>query len=472
MSLIDEGALNESWRDAAVADGFTLVATGDLLVDDVLLPRLERESPELVELLRGADVTVGNFEGTAIDPAGFGGWPEAESGGSWVLSSPKVPQDLAAMGFDLVSRANNHTTDFGVRGMRHTDELLDHAGIVHAGTGDTLAASRAPRYLHAAGGRISMLAAASRFEVMSRAADPLGQIPGRPGVNGLRTTRYVQVSADQLSQLAAIRDAQPEGSIRPSIAESDERNGSVTLFGTTYVAESPAGSRIGFRFAMHDGDRAEILRNVRQGKQTSDFCVFGMHTHEPGNYSPEPPDFLPVFARQAIDNGADAFVGHGPHQLRGIEIYRQRPIFYSLGNFFFMINTQQPMTPDGYEKAFGSDCRRLAEAGAAGTLTDAELLEHKRIFGVFKERVWYESVVAACRYDQRGNLREVRLHPIELHWAGARDADRGIPRIADPESATRILERLQGLSKIYGTRIEIENGLGIIRVSADRPVGA
>lgn len=454
--------LAESWRDAGVVDGFTLVATGDLLIDDVLLPRLLRESPQLVELLRSADVTVGNFESTAIDLATFGGWPEAEAGGAWVISSPKVPRDLAAMGFDLVSRANNHTTDFGVRGMRSTDDLLDEAGLVHAGTGNTLAAARAPRFLQTSAGRVSMVAAASRFEVMSRAADPLGQVPGRPGVSALRTTRCVLVTPEQLGQLAIIRDAQPEGSVRPSVAAADEKEGSVTLFGTTYLAGPETGAAVGFTFSMHDRDRTEILRSIRQGKQTSDFAVVGMHTHEPGNYSAEPPDFLPLLARQAIDNGADAFVGHGPHQLRGIEIYRRRPVFYSLGNFFFRINTQQPLTPDGYERALASDCRGLDDR--TGSMTAAEFLEHKRVHGVFEERVWYESVVAECRYDRRGNLYDVRLHPIELHWTGARDADRGIPALADEETAERILTRLQQLSEPFGTRIEIEDRVGVIRL--------
>lgn len=42
---------------------------------------------------------------------------------------------------------------------------------------------------------------------------------------------------------------------------------------------------------------------------------------------------LRKFARAVIDAGADAVVGHGPHVLRGIEFYKERPIAYSLGNF-------------------------------------------------------------------------------------------------------------------------------------------
>lgn len=42
---------------------------------------------------------------------------------------------------------------------------------------------------------------------------------------------------------------------------------------------------------------------------------------------------LPLFARTVIDAGADLVLGHGPHVLRGMEIYKERLIAYSLGNF-------------------------------------------------------------------------------------------------------------------------------------------
>jgi Bacterial capsule synthesis protein PGA_cap len=47
----------------------------------------------------------------------------------------------------------------------------------------------------------------------------------------------------------------------------------------------------------------------------------------------EPRGDLRAWARAVIDAGADAVVGHGPHVLRGIEFYRDKPIVYSLGNF-------------------------------------------------------------------------------------------------------------------------------------------
>lgn len=92
-------------------DGFTVASVGDL-----------------IRLLKTADITFGNFEGTALDLHSFDGFPEATSGGGWLLSAPEVSADLKSMGFSMVSRANNHATDWGVKGMLSTDHLLTAQG--------------------------------------------------------------------------------------------------------------------------------------------------------------------------------------------------------------------------------------------------------------------------------------------------------------------------------------------------------
>ena len=451
-----DGSLSPSWITANVQDGFSLLAVGDLIITEAVSPLMRRRSPDLMDLLGSADVAFGNFEVTTVDLRKFGGYPEALAGGGWLIGSDQVPQDLRAMGFNLVGRANNHTVDWGVAGMRATNQLLDDAGIVHAGTGENLAQARAPRVLSTTAGRVALVALASRFEANARAIDPLGEIPARPGLNSLRTTRYVRVSPERLAVLAKIRDAQPAGSVRRSVLASDAQAGVVTLFDTKYKADPDVGDGVAFTFAMDPRDRIEILRNVRQAKQAADFAIVSVHTHEPGNYSAEPPDFLPLLAHEAIDNGADAFIAHGPHRLRGIEIYRGKPIFYSLGNFLFMDNTQQPITRDEYEKD------RVDPAA----MTPAEFMEQRRVHGVFRERVWFESIVAVSRFDSAGLLTELRLHPVELHYESGRDADRGIPRIAPAEVGTRVLRHLQDISSAYGTEIEMSpDGKGVIRVS-------
>ena len=76
----------------------------------------------------------------------------------------------------------------------------------------------------------------------------------------------------------------------------------------------------------------------------------------------------------------------------------------------------------------------------------------------------YESVVAISRFD-RGQLSEIRLHPLEL-TDDVRMAHRGLPRLASPPVAQRILTRLQKLSAPLGTTIGIEGNVGVIRVRA------
>lgn len=451
---IKDGDLSPSWMTANVRKGFTMVAVGDLILSDELYLQLRRESPKLIQILQSADVTFGNFEGTAIDLQKFGGYPSALSGGSWLISTPQVPKDIKMMGFDCVSLANNHTTDWGVEGMRYTAKLMDEAGVVHAGTGETLAQARAPKFFNSPAGRIALIALASRYEENARAIDPLGQIPGRPGLNSLRTTRYALVSPEQFATLASIRDALPKGAMRKSILTADAKNGTVTLFDKKYKPNPNFQESVDFTFTVDERDMKEICLNIRQGKQTSDFAIVSMHTHEPGNYSETPPDFMQRVARESIDNGADAFVGHGPHQLRGIEIYKGKPIYYSLGNFFFMENTQQPITKDEFDK----------DKVVPGSMTEAEFMEHRRVHGVFKEQVWYESVIAVNKYNEYGCITEILLHPIEMNWSEKRDADRGIPRLASIEDGWRILTRLQRLSAAYGTHIELRNGIGEIKL--------
>lgn len=448
-----ESYLSQTWRRGNVPDGLTIASLGDIICTEPVSGRVERDSPDLMRNLRAADLVVANFEGTALDLASFKGFPEAQSGGGWLLSSRGVPGDLCNFNIGLVGRANNHTTDWGVAGMRATNFLLDEAGISHAGSGETLSGARSAAIRMVRGARVGLVSFASRFEPNARAIDPLGAIPARPGISALRTTRRVVVNPEDFTILRRIRDAQPAGSVRSSVFAADERDGTVTLFGTKYMSGPQGADQVSFSFQMDERDREELLRAIRQAKQTTDLVIVSMHTHEPGNYSKAPPDFMESFARQAIDEGADMVIGHGPHQLRPIEIYRGRPIFYSLGNFFFMDNTWQPLTRDEYEHAHV----------LPGTMTDAELTEKLRIEGVFRDQVWFETVVAHTKFNSDGSIAEIVLRPVELYWQDGRDADRGIPRSAPSHIARRILQRLSEISGRYGTRIEMVGEVGVIK---------
>src|SRR5947199_6394187 len=137
----------------SIADGFTLAAVGDCII-----ARPVSQTPgfaPLGKLIRDADAGFGNFEGTALDLTRTPAAPQAEFGGVWIIGSPAVAADLKSIGLDLMSRANNHATDWGLDGMRATSRALDEAGIVHAGVGEHRAAARGARYFDTDQGRVA-----------------------------------------------------------------------------------------------------------------------------------------------------------------------------------------------------------------------------------------------------------------------------------------------------------------------------
>jgi poly-gamma-glutamate capsule biosynthesis protein CapA/YwtB (metallophosphatase superfamily) len=56
--------------------------------------------------------------------------------------SPMWLRICVRSGFDIMSRANNHATDWGLEGMRVTIDALNATGIVHAGVGENRATAR------------------------------------------------------------------------------------------------------------------------------------------------------------------------------------------------------------------------------------------------------------------------------------------------------------------------------------------
>lgn len=434
-----------------VADGFTMVAVGDIIVSRALTKGQDPGFRAVVKILHSADVTFGNMEMNIFDIRSLQGSPQAEYGGAYHISLPELGPDLKAMGFKIVGRANNHTFDWGVEGARETSRVLDQNEIVHAGVGENLAQAGSARFLETAHGRVALVSFASTFTPMSRAGDPAGEAPGRAGLNSLRLARTIMVLPEMLVSLRRIRDALP--GYKP---KGDDAN-RVMLAGTTYKASDWAG----YSYEADPRDVADILRNVRRGKQFADFCIVTNHGHEPGNWSQEPPDYEQSFAHRLIDAGADAYVVHGPHQLRGIEIYKGRPIFYGLANFIYD-DLRTPVGADMYS-AYGKDPRTDTDA----EVTLAEMFRGYDTAPGFSDPIFYESIITFSRFEQN-RLAELRLFPIELGHS-KRFANRGVPRLASAEQAKAILERLQKLSKPFGSQIAIENDVGVMRLGSSSP---
>jgi poly-gamma-glutamate synthesis protein (capsule biosynthesis protein) len=216
-----------------------------------------------------------------------------------------------------------------------------------------------------------------------------------------------------------------------------------------------AGDSSGTRTTPNAEDTAEIGAVVRGAAKLADIVIVTIHAHEAGRGgNGTPADFLPIFARAMVDAGADLFVGHGPHVLRGIEIYKGKPIFYSLGDFIFQNETLLRLPAENYQTYRLSDTAQVADFNAARYSNDT------RGFPVQRE-IW-ESVVAIPKFKGE-ELLSIELHPITLGF-GKPQAVRGRPMLADPELGRKIINDLITRSRPFGTTIEWKDGIGTVVV--------
>ncbi len=445
-------------RDMAMtmSGSFTLVSVGDLIIRRPASQLADDGVQAALQLIKDGDVAIGNMEGSLSRMRRFDGPMRS------FMGTHEVAADLKAMGFDLVNRANNHLFDSESEGMFATNALLDEAGIVHAGSGRNLDEAMAPAFLELPHGRVALVGMHTPNGVASRrlaATHREGNLGGRPGLNMLNFSEAIVVTEEQLAALRGVRNGLLEhrGNYdNPRPAPNDESSDRLRFFNSssgredaTYRAARPGETPGTIDFSMNADDLERILRSVRNAKQYADFVIATIHAHqsqsvvERFHLSTRPPAFYVDLAHQAIDSGADAFVGHGVHTLRGVEIYNGKPIFYGLGEFF-----------------------REMQWSLAVQLGMTDATPGTRTLGGSSQSL--ESMVAVSRYEN-GELAEVRLHPIELGYDGP-DSRLGIPRLAPPQIGRRILERVQRLSRDLGTTIDIENNVGVIRVW-DRPTG-
>ncbi|MDP1857964.1 MAG: CapA family protein [Gemmatimonadaceae bacterium] len=422
------------WSLAAVGDA--IITRRVALYDNAADPRFQ----EMVKVIRAADAAMVNLELSTFRFSEFRGWPEVENGGNWEVAPPEVVDDLQQIGFDLFNRANNHTTDYGVEGMRLTNRLLDQRGAVHAGSGENLGAASRPGYLETPKGRVAFIGLATSFTPMSRAGDPRPDMVGRPGMNALRLE--VSYEADSAT-FESLRAAAAGFSGNPVSASASPQ---VRLLTQTVRR----GTQTRTITTVNAKDEARILREIRNASALADYVVVTGHSHQA---SVVPPAWLQEWAHKCLDAGATAYVMQGPHLLRGIEIYKGKPIFYSLANFVFQNETIDPMPQDHYE-VFG-----LADTALAADLYDARFRNGTTGFPSNAE--YYESVVAVPTF--RGSqLIDIKLYPIELGHRAPR-SQRGTPRLADEATGRKIIERLAKMSAPLGTTIAFENGMGVWR---------
>lgn len=425
------------------------VATGDSFITR-RIPDKSAWAEELSNLLKSAEVRFTNLEVTTHD---FEGTPGAVSGGTWGIASPHVLRDIKGLGFNLINWANNHALDYSIDGLKATEKYLNQYEFVHAGAGCNLARASEPRYLEAPSGRVALLGATSTFHESWMAGEQCPDMVGRPGINGLRYKEFFVVKPARLRTLKEIAAEIPINAAhnrRITQGYALKSEDGLFPFGQHLFKEGEAEGQV----TMPDPkDMARILRSISLARRMADYVVVSIHSHEmKGNANDEPADFLVQFARKCIDEGAHAVIGHGPHILRGIEIYKQRPIFYSLGNFIFQNDCVSNLPFDFYEKYNLGYTNTVADAFATRSANGT------RGLAVMAEA--WQSIVP-CWTMENGVLKELTLYPVELGF-GEPAYRAGWPVLT---RNTEIIERVQRLSAQFGTVIDITNGTGKVAIS-------
>ena len=149
-----------------VPDGFTFAAGGDMIGPYHDFPA-DADFAKVKALFQGADIGFANQEGSIFDLKTFRGYPAAENGGGYPLQRSSFARDIKTMGISMVSKANNHATDWGMDGLAATLGWLAAAGVIEAGAGEGLDAARAPAYLETVKGKVALVDTASTFPPMS-----------------------------------------------------------------------------------------------------------------------------------------------------------------------------------------------------------------------------------------------------------------------------------------------------------------
>ena len=406
---------------------------------------------ELRKFISAADVRFVNLETSLFRDGEDAIYGNQFSGGTYLHADPSILYDLKDYGFNILSFANNHAFDFGVNGLLSTKKAVDDAQIVNAGVGRDLEEASAPVFLDTPNGRIALIAVNSTLgNPVVMAGKRSSAFPGRPGVNPLRSEERVRVTRDQFKVLqeivvrsgvnAALDISRAEGY---SVAETE---GELTIGNTKFI-EGDIPATLTF---PNNEDMKRVLTSIDDAKNKADCVLVSIHAHAVCGKSKEDiAGYLVDFAHCCIDCGADAILGHGPHILRAVEIYKNRPVFYSLGDFILQCDYVQTAPADFFEKV--------------GVPIDSPMEElfHKRSAGGTRglqyTRKASESVIASFEIEG-GKLKDVSFLPIDMGFG--KKERMGCPA---PAFGSGIIERLAELSKPFGTTITVGNdGLGHI----------
>jgi len=241
---------------------FTIIGVGDIMLGsnypfEYLLPKNDANILQNTQnILKNADITVGNLEGTLFDNGGTTKICNNQN----VCYVFRIPSRYGAYlkqaGFDYLSIANNHSNDFGEIGIKKTMKNLDNLGIKYSGIKDI-----------------------AESAILEKDGKKFGFISFSPNSATVKLNdyNYAKKLISELKSKVDIVIVMFHGGAEGAGAEHITRKNEI----------------------FHGEDRGNVYE----------------------------------FAHFAIDNGADIIFGQGPHVTRAVELYKNKFISYSAGNF-------------------------------------------------------------------------------------------------------------------------------------------
>ena len=420
-------------------------AVGDILCQK-RLARGYRGFEEIKSFIEQGDARFFNLE-TTVNREGecYG---NQFSGGTYIRCNPEVAADMLEFGFNLTTFNNNHAMDFAHEGLIKTIENMDALGIVHGGVGMNLDSASAPVYLETPEGRVALIATNTSFNPALMAGAQSRRIKGRPGINGINITRKIVVPKEdfenikrigELSEVNAPKNVTRAEGYYPYPPEDVAELGDM-LF--------KLGDSHGLLYEPKLEDVERVKASIREAKLSADYVMLSIHSHQlVGSDKTTVPDFLKMLAHEFIDAGADAIVGHGPHLLRAIEVYRERPIFYSLGDFLIELY-DVPIAPEDFYKSYG-----MTSASPTIELLRRRSADFSR--GLMEDRRMLESVIPFWETERDGTLRSLILMPVKA----SKGESKGLEGLPQPATELGFIEDLAKMSKEFGVTIEMKDGL-------------
>ena len=415
-------------------------AAGDAIIGRVIQPDFKGYD-EIRPYIEAADASFFNLETTLNEPGEC--CSSQLSGGTYIRTSKRVLPGLRAFGFNMTSFNNNHALDFSYDGLLSTLEALEETDFVHAGVGRNLAEASAPRYLETNAGRVALIAVNTTFSPDMLAGEQNSRVPGRPGINGLRVNSYVNVTEREFKLVEELADktginvskiiTAKEG-YNPGIKEGEAALGELKF---------KLADKCEYVMELVRADVERVKRAIYEAQLQADYIMVSIHSHQlSGTAKENPSKFLVDFAHECIDAGAHAIIGHGPHLLRPVEVYKDCPIFYSLGDFILQLYNIELAPTEFYDKV-----------GVQRDATVHELLRTRSADftrGLMTDPRMFINVVPL--WETEGTkLKTLRLLPLMGSMDGNK-SEIGLPRFYDAE---KVAAYLGEMSAPYGIKLNV-----------------